>query len=118
MSRSSLLSSAANGIQPQQALAERMRGDYTDLAAGVGAQDPETWRRKTCRACGAGGLVDILNLGDMPPANSLLKPEQLKQNEAHFPLTLARVAGWCSSRMWCRRNYFTGLIYSSPPAAG
>jgi novobiocin biosynthesis protein NovU/D-mycarose 3-C-methyltransferase len=88
MSRSSLLSSAANGIQPQQALAERMRGDYTDLAAGVGAQDPETWRRKTCRACGAGGLVDILNLGDMPPANSLLKPEQLKQNEAHFPLTL------------------------------
>jgi len=85
--------SASNVIQPQQALAERMRGDYSELAAGIGAQDPETWRRKTCRACGAGGLVEVLNLGDMPPANSLLKPEQVHQPEARFPLTLMLCQG-------------------------
>ncbi len=65
-----------------------MRGDYIDFAAKVGTESPETWHRKTCRACGKTGLVEVLNLGEMPPANALLKPAQLHEKEARFPLSL------------------------------
>lgn len=43
-----------------------------------------------CRSCGSGDLVLILPLGNTPLANSLLTEEQLRENEATFPLDLAR----------------------------
>lgn len=73
---------------PQQALAERMRGDYTDLANEVAGASAEKWDRANCRACGASGLVEVLNLGDMPPANSLIRPSDLNKPEPRFPLSL------------------------------
>ncbi|MDP9174981.1 MAG: class I SAM-dependent methyltransferase [Planctomycetota bacterium] len=78
----------SDAVQPQQAMAERVRGDYLEFSAGITSRDAEAWRRKTCRACGKGGLHEVLNLGDMPPANSLLKPNQVHQTEARFPLSL------------------------------
>ncbi|HUB26112.1 MAG TPA: class I SAM-dependent methyltransferase, partial [Tepidisphaeraceae bacterium] len=73
---------------PQQALAEHLRSDYHALAADVGKSSPADWERKTCRACLAGDLVEALNLGDMPPANSLLRPADLNKPEMRFPLSL------------------------------
>jgi SAM-dependent methyltransferase len=73
---------------PQQALAEHLRQDYTALAAVVEAQTAANWERTTCRACLARDLVEVLNLGDMPPANSLLRPQDVGKPEARFPLSL------------------------------
>ncbi len=42
-----------------------------------------------CRSCGGADLLSILDLGDMPLANSLLTAEQLNQPEERFPLALA-----------------------------
>jgi SAM-dependent methyltransferase len=41
-----------------------------------------------CRACGTGGLTQILSLGDSPLANALLTREQLGEPEAIYPLDL------------------------------
>ena len=79
---------APSATLPQQALAERVRGDYADLAERSATQDPRTWERRTCRACHADGLVEILSLGNMPPANALLRPTELLLPEPKFPLTL------------------------------
>ena len=73
---------------PQQALADHLRHDYDALAATIGSQSPADWERRTCRACLAAGLVEVLNLGQMPPANSLLKPADLNKPEMRFPLSL------------------------------
>ncbi|HTW95417.1 MAG TPA: class I SAM-dependent methyltransferase [Tepidisphaeraceae bacterium] len=75
-------------VQPQQALADHMRGEYTELAERVGRESSADWERRTCRACHADGLAEVLDLGAMPPANSLLRPEDLKKNEPRFPLCL------------------------------
>lgn len=73
---------------PQQALAERVRGDYANLAAQSAGQDPRTWERLRCRICHMDGLVEILSLGMMPPANALLRPNELHLLEPRFPLAL------------------------------
>jgi novobiocin biosynthesis protein NovU/D-mycarose 3-C-methyltransferase len=79
---------SGNAVQPQQALAERVRGDYIEFASGIRSRDAENWRRTSCRACGREGLREVLTLGEMPPANSLLKPENLNRDEPRFPLSL------------------------------
>ncbi len=43
----------------------------------------------SCRSCGSGDLFSILDLGQMPLANSLLTADQLHQPEERFPLHLA-----------------------------
>jgi hypothetical protein len=86
----------ANPTPPQQALAEHLRNDYQALAADIGKAKSSDWERKTCRACLSGstgspqaaGLVEVLNLGEMPPANSLLRAADLNKPEMRFPLSL------------------------------
>lgn len=67
---------------PQQALAEHLRNDSLESAFAA------DWERTTCRACLASDLVEVLNLGEMPPANSLLKPADLQKPEARYPLSI------------------------------
>lgn len=43
---------------------------------------------KVCRSCSSGNLSTILSLGNVPLANSLLKPDQLTQPEPTYPLNL------------------------------
>lgn len=73
---------------PQQALADWIRRDYAELTSRCAGQSAESWERRTCRACGAGGLVEVLSLGDMPPANAFLRPAELGRPEPRFPLSL------------------------------
>jgi SAM-dependent methyltransferase len=40
----------------------------------------------TCRLCGSHDLETVLDLGRQPPANALLKPDQLASDEERFPL--------------------------------
>jgi novobiocin biosynthesis protein NovU/D-mycarose 3-C-methyltransferase len=79
---------------PQQALADHLRHDYDALATTIGAQTAADWERHTCRACLASNLVEVLNLGRMPPANSLLKPADASKPELRFPLSL-RLCAQC-----------------------
>jgi novobiocin biosynthesis protein NovU/D-mycarose 3-C-methyltransferase len=80
--------SSASVTLPEQALAERVRGDYANLAAQSAGQDPRAWERRRCRVCHAEGLVEILSLGMMPPANALLRSDELQRAEPRFPLEL------------------------------
>lgn len=41
-----------------------------------------------CRSCNAPSLMPIVSLGNQPPANALLKKEQLSQHESKYPLDL------------------------------
>ena len=41
-----------------------------------------------CRICGESNLVQILDLGSMPPANAFLKKEDLEKEEQVFPLAV------------------------------
>lgn len=50
-------------------------------------------RRSTCRVCGGTDLSTFLDLGTQPPANSLLRDDELKRPEPQFPLALMRCAG-------------------------
>lgn len=43
---------------------------------------------KVCRSCSSGNLSTVLSLGEVPLANSLLKPDQLTQPEPTYPLNL------------------------------
>jgi hypothetical protein len=45
-------------------------------------------RRTTCRACGSGDLVEVLDMGEMPLANAFIEPENAA-DEKQYPLTLA-----------------------------
>jgi hypothetical protein len=47
----------------------------------------------TCRSCGAGGLVPVLDLGRTPLANALLTAEQLGAPEDAYPLELVLCRG-------------------------
>lgn len=40
----------------------------------------------SCRCCGSSGLQEIISLGEIPLANSLLGAEQLEEPEARYPL--------------------------------
>ncbi len=42
-----------------------------------------------CRACGAGGLQEVLSLGRTPLANALLTERALGEPEPTFPLDVA-----------------------------
>jgi hypothetical protein len=75
-------------LSPQQALADRIRRDYQHLTSSYTAAELRSWERKTCRACRADGLVEILSLGDLPPANAYLRPAELSQPEPRYPLAL------------------------------
>lgn len=44
----------------------------------------------TCRSCGATDLSAIVSLGEMPLANSYLRPEDAEKAEPRFPLHLVR----------------------------
>lgn len=44
-------------------------------------------KRVDCRVCGGKNLVEVLNLGSMPPANAFLKKEDFSTEES-FPLTV------------------------------
>ena len=51
---------------------------------------PEEYIRKNhCRICASERLLDILDLGEMPPANAFLRQEDLAQPESAFPLVVA-----------------------------
>lgn len=43
-----------------------------------------------CRSCGANSFVPIVSLGEMPLANSYLRPEEAARPESRFPLDLVR----------------------------
>ena len=42
-----------------------------------------------CRFCGKSDLYKFINLGSMPPSNSLLTKEQLREPESYYPLELS-----------------------------
>ncbi|MGA2500050.1 MAG: class I SAM-dependent methyltransferase [Tepidisphaeraceae bacterium] len=74
--------------QPQQALADWIRRDYAGLEASCTTRAAASWKRHGCRACGASALVQVLSLGEMPPANAFLRPDELTRPEPRFPLSL------------------------------
>lgn len=46
------------------------------------------WERRTCRACRASSPVDVLSLGEQPPANAYLQARDVDRPEPRFPLVL------------------------------
>ena len=46
-------------------------------------------RTTACRSCASPGLVPILDLGETPLANALLREEDLARPEPRYPLDLA-----------------------------
>ncbi|MBI3183472.1 MAG: class I SAM-dependent methyltransferase [Myxococcales bacterium] len=51
--------------------------------------------RKYCRVCGGAELRQFLDLGEQPPANALLRAEEIDLPEAKYPLALSHCEG-CS----------------------
>jgi SAM-dependent methyltransferase len=49
---------------------------------------PSVRERTQCRICGGGHLKLFLDLGEQPPANALLKADELNKPEAKYPLAL------------------------------
>ena len=45
-------------------------------------------RKNNCRICSRSGLVEVLDLGMMPPANSFLSKKDLSRPEEKFPLVV------------------------------
>ena len=43
----------------------------------------------TCRSCGSKRLLSFLDLGVVPLADGLVKPEDLSRDEARYPLEVA-----------------------------
>lgn len=58
-----------------------------------------------CRSCGDRELATIVSLGDMPLANSYLRPEDLANPEPRFPLDLVR----------CTRCQLVQITCTVPP---
>ena len=58
-----------------------------DHAGGATAVVAE--RATACRACGSGGFVPVLDLGEQPLANALRRPDELSVAEPRYPLELA-----------------------------
>jgi len=73
-------------LSPAQALADWVRRDYPQTLPSP--EHVSSWERTTCRACGTEDLVEILSLGDLPPANAYVRPAELDQPESRFPLSL------------------------------
>jgi novobiocin biosynthesis protein NovU/D-mycarose 3-C-methyltransferase len=70
---------------PQQALADWVRRDAAVPGVAASAAD---WERDDCRACRSPGVVEFLDLGDMPPANALLRASELSAPEPRYPLSV------------------------------
>lgn len=73
---------------PQRALAERLERDHVITMAEFQPADPASWERTTCRACLNANLIEVLNLGEQPPANAFVSPADLNQTEPRYPLSL------------------------------
>ncbi len=59
-----------------------------------------------CRSCGAGGLVPVLDLGQMPPSDRLVTDEMLvSEEEPRFPLEVA----------FCPRCTLVQILETVPP---
>lgn len=72
---------------PQQALTERLeRAQVIPLSEF--SPDTASWERPTCRVCGLGSLIEVLNLGEQPPANAFVLPQDADKSEAKYPLSL------------------------------
>ncbi len=52
-------------------------------------------RIRACRSCGAGGLDEVLDLGEQPLADGLLREDDLARAEPRYPLSVVVCAG-CS----------------------
>lgn len=78
----------SGALQPQQALADWIRRDGTNLYAACDEQAVKKWERTTCRACAEGRPVQFMSLGEMPPANAFLRPDELDRPEVRFPLSV------------------------------
>lgn len=73
---------------PQRALAERLERDHVITMAEFQPADPASWERTTCRACLNSNLVEVLTLGEQPPANAFVSPADLHRPEPRYPLSL------------------------------
>lgn len=73
---------------PQRALAERLERDQVITMAEFQPADSSSWERTTCRACLKPDLVEVLNLGEQPPANAFLATDDLGKPETKYPLSL------------------------------
>ena len=53
-------------------------------------ENEEKWKEEiSCRSCGKEGLVPMLDLGTMPPANAFLHKKDMTLDEDSFPLRLS-----------------------------
>jgi len=73
---------------PQQLLADSIRRDYAELKSTSRNVDAHQWERHNCRICGTPDPVEVLSLGEQPPANAFLRDDELPEPERRFPLSL------------------------------
>ncbi|MFA6339070.1 MAG: sugar nucleotide-binding protein [Candidatus Paceibacterota bacterium] len=79
------MTSKINLMRPwQEALKEYLEESWEPYLNS----NKDYYRRKKCRICDSTDLVEILNLGKTPLANSFIKSEDLKSEEKTFPLAL------------------------------
>ena len=74
-------------LSPTRALAERIDRENAITLTEM-SPNPASWERTNCRACLSNDLIEVLNLGNQPPANSFVKLADLDQTEARYPLSL------------------------------
>jgi C-methyltransferase-like protein/putative zinc binding protein len=72
---------------PPRALTERLERTQV-IPLSEFQPDIASWERPTCRICGLGGLIEVLNLGEQPPANAFVSPQDADKPEAKYPLSL------------------------------
>jgi novobiocin biosynthesis protein NovU/D-mycarose 3-C-methyltransferase len=73
---------------PEQAMADWVRRVPIDRGAMYSDNPIEKWERRTCRACGTGIPKEFLSLGNQPPANALLRPDEIDIPEPRYPLSV------------------------------
>jgi novobiocin biosynthesis protein NovU/D-mycarose 3-C-methyltransferase len=73
---------------PEQALADWVRKVPLDRASLLSDNPIAQWERCTCRACGTGVPREFLSLGNQPPANALLRADELENPEPRYPLSM------------------------------
>ncbi len=74
-------------LSPTRTLAERIDRENAITLTEM-SPNPASWERTSCRACLSNDLIEVLNLGNQPPANSFVKLADLGQTEARYPLSL------------------------------
>lgn len=73
---------------PQRNLAERLERDRVITLSEFQPADPSSWERTNCRACLKADLVEVLNLGEQPPANAFVATGDRQNPEPRYPLSL------------------------------